>query len=149
VDRVYKMHRAWTHQDFGDQLPSEMFNERIVTCFIDDAFGIEARDKLNIDMITWECDYPHSDSTWPLAPETLGFYLDGVPDDEVAKITHENALRLFSFDPFRHVAKEQATVAGLRAQATDVDLGYRSSARLKKTGTSPVTVLDLASALPE
>ena len=25
VDRVYRMHRAWTHQDFGDKLPSEVF----------------------------------------------------------------------------------------------------------------------------
>ena len=148
VDRVYKMHRAWTHQDFGDKLPSEVFRERIVTCFIDDSFGIESRDKLNVDMITWECDYPHSDSTWPLAPETLGFHLDGVPDDEVAKITHENAMRIFSFDPFAHVSKEEATVAALRAQARDVDLGYRSSPRLKKEGTATVSVLDLASALP-
>ena len=42
VDRVYKQHRAWTHQDFGDRLPSEVFLERIVTCFIDDPFGIES-----------------------------------------------------------------------------------------------------------
>ena len=26
---------------------------------------------IGIDMITWECDYPHSDSTWPQSPETL------------------------------------------------------------------------------
>jgi hypothetical protein len=100
-------------------------------------------------MITWECDYPHSDSTWPLAPETVGVYLDDVPDDEVAKVTHENALRLFSFDAFAHLPKAEATVAALRAQATDVDLGYRSSERLRKTGTEAVTVLDLASALPK
>ena len=101
VDRVYKQHKAWTHQTFGDKLPSDVFLERIVTCFIDDAFGVESRDKLNLDMITWECDYPHSDSTWPLAPETLGIYLDGVPGDQVAKITHENAVRLFSSTPSR------------------------------------------------
>jgi hypothetical protein len=47
------------------------------------------------------------------------------------------------------VPREQATVAALRAQATDVDLGYRSSARLKKHGSDPVSVLDLASALPQ
>ena len=99
-------------------------------------------------MITWECDYPHSDSTWPLAPETVGFYLDGVPEEQVAKITHENALRIFSFDAFAHVPEGQATVAALRAEATDVDLGYRSSPRLKKEGTATVSVLDLASALP-
>src|SRR5437868_2425537 len=101
VDYVYRHHRAWTHQDFGGALPSEVFLERIVTCFIDDAFGVESRDKLNLDMITWECDYPHSDSTWPLAPETLSIYLDGVPGDQVAKITHENALRLFPSTPSR------------------------------------------------
>lgn len=63
VDYVYKHHRAWTKQDFGDRLPSEVFAERIVTCFIDDEFGVESRARLNIDMVTWECDYPHSDST--------------------------------------------------------------------------------------
>jgi predicted TIM-barrel fold metal-dependent hydrolase len=148
VDNVYKHHRAWTHQNFGDRLPSEVFRERVIACFIDDAFGIESREKLNVDMITWECDYPHSDSVWPVSPETLGSYLDGVPADQVAKITHENAIRLFSLDAFAHVPKGQATVGALRAQATDVDLGYRSSARLKKEGSDTVSVLNLASQLP-
>jgi Amidohydrolase len=67
VDRVYTMHRAWTHQDFGGKLPSEVFLDRIALCFIDDEFGVESRHKLNLDMVTWECDYPHSDSTWPLS----------------------------------------------------------------------------------
>ncbi len=31
-------------------------------------------------------------------------YLAGVPDDDVNKITHENAMRLFRFDPFAHRA---------------------------------------------
>lgn len=148
IDRVYTMHRAWTHQDFGDKLPSQVFLERIALCFVDDGFGVESRHKLNLDMVTWECDYPHSDSTWPLAPESLAGYLDGVPDDQVNKITHQNALRLYGFDMFTHLPKQQATVGALRAQARDVDLGYRSSARLKKTGTDTVTVLDLATKLP-
>jgi hypothetical protein len=148
VDRVYKQHRAWTHQDFGDLLPSELFRQRIVTCFIDDEFGVANRSRLNLDMVTWECDYPHSDSSWPLAPESLGRYLDGVPDRDAAKITHENALRLFSFDLFSHLPRDQATVGALRSRALDVDLGYRSSERLKKYGTAPVSVLDLARQLP-
>lgn len=148
IDSVYKNHRAWTHQNFGDRLPSEVFLERIVTCFIDDAFGIDSRDRLNVDMITWECDYPHSDSTWPTGPETLAAYLGAVSDEDIAKITHENALRIFSFDAFGRVPKEEVTVGALRAQATDVDLGYRSSARLKKEGTETVSVLTLVSGLP-
>ncbi|MGW0179070.1 amidohydrolase family protein [Nocardia sp. NPDC003345] len=148
VDRVYKMHRAWTHQDFGDRLPSEVFLERVALCFIDDGFGVENRGRLNLDMVAWECDYPHSDSTWPLAPESLAGYLDGVSDAEVDKITHENALRLYSFDMFRHLNKADVTVGALRARAGDVDLGFRSSERLKKTGTETVTVLNLAQQLP-
>ncbi|ADP81316.1 amidohydrolase family protein [Pseudofrankia inefficax] len=148
VDYVYKNHRGWTHQDFGDKLPSEVFLDRVVTCFIDDGFGVENRHRLNIDMITWECDFPHSDSTWPSSPEALGKYLGGVPDQEIAKITHENALRVFSFDLHKHLPGEQATVGALRALAADVDLGYRSSARLRKEGTEAVTMLDLARQLP-
>jgi hypothetical protein len=144
VDYVYAHHRAWTHQNFGDQLPSELFLERIITCFIDDAFGLENRHRLNLDLVTWECDYPHSDSTWPTSPERVAETLTGVPDDEVRKITHENALREFSFDAFAHVAPEQATVGALRAQATGVDLTPRSSERLKKHGDAIVSVMDLA-----
>lgn len=49
---------------------------------------------------------------------------------------------------FGQLPRQQATVGALRAQAADVDLGYRSSLRLKKTGTDTVTVLDLAAKLP-
>ncbi len=62
IDYVYQHHHAWTNQDFGDKLPSEVFNENVLTCFIDDAVGMEVRHHLNLDHIHWECDYPHSDS---------------------------------------------------------------------------------------
>jgi len=121
VDYVYSHHKAWTGQDFGDMLPSQVFSERIITCFIDDAFGVESRAKMNVDNICWECDYPHSDSTWPQAPEMAMKYLDGVSDADVNKITHENAIRLFQYDPFSVRPREKCTVAALRAEATDVD----------------------------
>ena len=131
-DYVFKHHHKWTHQDFGGRLPSDIFRENIITCFIDDAFGIANRHDVGIDSITWECDYPHSDSTWPLSPETVVESLQGVPEEDVNKITHQNAMRIFRFDPFKHRAPEQCTVAALRAEAADVDLGYRSSERLRK-----------------
>jgi len=146
-DYVYKHHSAWTHQDFGDLLPSELFRERMLTCFIDDNFGLANLSELNTDMVSWECDYPHSDSTWPISPETVGSSLEALSPEIVAKITHQNAMRVFDFDPFAHVPRADATVGALRAQASDVDLGYRSSARLKKEGTDTVSVLDLASKL--
>lgn len=146
-DYVYKHHKEWTGTDLG-MLPSELFHERIITCFIDDAAGLELRHHLNIDHITWECDYPHSDSTWPRSPELLHRTLGGVPDDEVRKITHENAMRLFSYDPFAHVAKGEATVGALRARASDVDVSERAvtGAAPRDPSEPPITVLTLASA---
>ncbi|MEY2473821.1 MAG: hypothetical protein QOK28_3150 [Actinomycetota bacterium] len=126
LDYVYNHHHQWTNQDFGGKLPSQVFNENILTCFIDDAVGIEVRHHLNIDSIMWECDYPHSDSTWPNAPEMAMKYLDGLPDDEINKITHLNAMNHFKFDAFKHIPREQCTVGALRAQATDVDTTPKS-----------------------
>jgi len=43
--------------------------------------------------------------------------LDGVPDDEINKITHGNAMRVFRYDPFANRPREEATVGALRAEA--------------------------------
>ncbi|WP_436790394.1 amidohydrolase family protein, partial [Yinghuangia sp. YIM S10712] len=128
VDRTYEMHATWTLQDFGGKLPSEVFREHFLTCFISDPIGVELRHRIGIDNIAWECDYPHSDSMWPGAPEEISTVMDqfAVPDADVAKMTHENAMRWYSFDPFKHVPREQATVGALRAQAKDHDVAIRS-----------------------
>jgi len=145
VDYVYKHHKEWTGTDLGGKLPSELFNERIITCFIDDAVGVENRHHLNLEHITWECDYPHSDSTWPHSPELLAPALAGVSDADINKITHENAIRLFSYDPFSHIPKEQCTVGALRAQATDVDVSERAvtGALPRDPSEPPITIMTI------
>jgi predicted TIM-barrel fold metal-dependent hydrolase len=124
IDNHYHHHSAWRGLDFGDKLPSQVFRERVVTCFIEDPTGIKLRHDIGIDTITWECDYPHSDSTWPTSPEKLGKDLAGVPDDEIDKITHLNAMRVYRFDPFSRRPREKCTVGALRAEASDVYTGY-------------------------
>src|SRR5579863_2717564 len=116
IDYNYEKHHRWTGQDFGDRRPSEVFNEHIITCFIDDHFGLASRDYLDMDKVCWECDYPHSDSTWPTAPETLLKQMDGMSQTDIDKVSHQNAMRLFSYDPFAHTPKEQCTVGALRAK---------------------------------
>jgi predicted TIM-barrel fold metal-dependent hydrolase len=131
VDRTFEMHRAWTLQDFGGRLPSEVFREHFLTCFISDPVGVQLRDTIGIDNIAWEADYPHSDSMWPTAPEELQavFTRFDVPDGDIAKMTHENAMRWYSFDPFAHIPRDQATVGALRrrAQGHDVSVMARST----------------------
>jgi predicted TIM-barrel fold metal-dependent hydrolase len=128
VDRTFEMHATWTLQDFGGKLPSEVFREHFLTCFISDPVGVRLRHDIGIDNICWECDYPHSDSMWPGAPEQLWQVLQDsqVPDEDIRKITHENAMRWYTFDPFAHIPREQATVGALRRQAEGHDVSIRS-----------------------
>jgi predicted TIM-barrel fold metal-dependent hydrolase len=126
VDRTYDMHHLWTGQDFGGKLPSEVFREHFLTCFISDPVGVQLRHLIGLDNIAWECDYPHSDSSWPNAPEELAAVAKDVPADELNKITHENAMRWYSFDPFTHRPKKQSTVGALRAEAGDHDVSIQS-----------------------
>jgi predicted TIM-barrel fold metal-dependent hydrolase len=144
VDYTYQHHHQWTNQDFGDKLPSQVFNEQILTCFIDDNVGVEVRHHLNIDHVHWECDYPHSDSTWPNAPEMAMKYLEGLPREEIDKITHLNAMRNFSYSPFDHIPREQCTVGALRAQASDVDTSLVAYGTGKFQDEGIVTTLTLA-----
>jgi len=133
IDYVHQHHHRWTLHDFPNgKKPSDVFREHIVTCFIDDAAGVRNRDLIGIDNITWECDYPHSDATWPRSPEILWESLDGVPDEDIHKITWENTTRHFQYDPFAHIPKERCTVGALRAQAKDVDLSLRVGGGGKK-----------------
>jgi hypothetical protein len=121
IDYVYERHRFWTHQQFGDMLPSQKARENFLFCFIDDKSGVRNRDVIGIDNITWECDYPHSDSSWPQSPEMLAKHFDDtVSDADINKMTHLNAMRWFNYDPFAHRPKERCTVAGLRAEADGV-----------------------------
>ncbi len=135
VDRTFAMHHAWTLQDFGGRLPSEVFREHFLTCFISDPVGVELRERIGIDNIAWEADYPHSDSMWPGAPEELGavFNQSVVPRRDVDKITHENAIRWYSFDPFTHVKREEATVAALRRRAAGHDVSVMARSTRTRT----------------
>ena len=139
VDRTYEMHSTWTGQDFGGKKPSEVFREHFLTCFISDPVGVELRNQIGIDNICWEADYPHSDSMWPGAPEQLSEVLEAnsVPDDEINKMTFENAMRWYHWDPFSHITREQATVGALRKAAEGHDVTIQAlSKREHSAGSS-------------
>ena len=113
VDYTYDHHHRWTRLDLGEgRLPSDIFRQHILSCFIDDASGIRNRDVIGIDNLSWEADFPHSDTTWPQSPEKLwdSFGHSSITDDEINKITHENAMRWFNYEPFKHIDREQCTV---------------------------------------
>jgi hypothetical protein len=61
---------------------------------------------------------------------------NSVPDDEVNKMTYENAMRWYHFDPFSHITKEQATVGALRKAAEGHDVSIQALNKHEHGGAS-------------
>jgi len=146
LDHSYRTHKAWTGSDFGSKMPSEVFLERVVLCYISDGVGVKLARDIGVDRITVEIDYPHSDANWPTAPEKLHaeFAETDLTDAEINKITYENAMKHFRYDPFSVRPREQCTVGALRAEAVGVDVEERSTttrARAERDGIVKITDL--------
>jgi hypothetical protein len=62
-------------------------------------------------------------------------YLGTLPDHEIDKITHLNAMRLFQYDPFVHIPRQDATAGALRRQAEGWDVAIRATAHLRPAMT--------------
>ncbi len=131
MDHSYKAHKAWTFADFGDKLPSQVFSEHVILCFIEDDFGARNAREIGTDHICIETDYPHSDAIWPDAPERLmqAWQLTDLTDHEINQMTHENAMQFFQFDPYAIRPREKCTVAALRAEAVGHDVSIVAKGR--------------------
>jgi predicted TIM-barrel fold metal-dependent hydrolase len=79
----------------GELTPSEAVKRNFWFCSIDDPTTMRVRDRIGVDHMMVESDYPHADSSWPDTQELLATRLRGLPHVEVEAITHVNAARLF------------------------------------------------------
>jgi predicted TIM-barrel fold metal-dependent hydrolase len=131
LDHTYTTHKAWTFSDFGDKLPSQVFMEHVILCFIEDDFGARNAREIGTSRICIETDYPHSDAIWPDAPERLmqAWAPTDLTDPEIDEMTHANAMRFFRFDPFSIRPREKCTVGALRAEAAGHDVSIQSKGR--------------------
>jgi predicted TIM-barrel fold metal-dependent hydrolase len=76
--------------------PSEVLARNFWFCTIDDPSTLDGViDRFGPDHVMVEVDYPHADSTWPDTQQLMHEHLGHLPGDVIAKLTHENAERLF------------------------------------------------------
>jgi predicted TIM-barrel fold metal-dependent hydrolase len=75
--------------------PTEVLLHNFWFCTIDDPSIWPVRDRIGVDHIMVEVDYPHADSTWPDTQRFLHDRLGGLPVEDVRRITHGNAASLF------------------------------------------------------
>lgn len=75
--------------------PSDVLRRNFWFCMIDDPSTISTLDKIGVDHVVAESDYPHGDGTWPDTQRVMERMLGGLPVEWIRKITHENAARLY------------------------------------------------------
>lgn len=82
----------------GDDDPCEVLLRNFWFSSLEDPAGFALRDRIGVENILVESDYPHPDSTWPNTQQVLREQFAALPADEVAKITYQNAEKLFRFE---------------------------------------------------
>lgn len=79
----------------GSLTPMDGLRRNFWFCTIDISSTIVLRDHIGVDHICIESDYPHADSTWPDTQALAAAGLAGLTDDEIRKLTWQNASELF------------------------------------------------------
>jgi hypothetical protein len=75
--------------------PSAVLRRNFWFCMIDDPSTISTLDKVGVDHVVAESDYPHGDGTWPDTQLVMQRMLGALPVAWIRKITHENAAKLY------------------------------------------------------
>jgi predicted TIM-barrel fold metal-dependent hydrolase len=77
----------------------QLFKDHVFGTFIEDHAGLRLLDVIGEDNVMLECDYPHSDSTWPDTIKLANGWLGDLPEEVQHKITIGNACRVYDFQP--------------------------------------------------
>ena len=80
---------------FGGMRPADVLRRNFWFCTIDDPSTIETRNAIGVDHVMLEVDYPHGDGTWPDTQAVIDRYWGHLPVDDLRKMTHQNAARLY------------------------------------------------------
>jgi len=99
ADKVWEDNRGWGGvADKVKRPPSEYYFSNVFGCFFDDPHGLANIDAVGEDNVTFETDYPHSDSTWPHTKKVAEDIMQGLTQVQVDKVCRGNAIRMLGLD---------------------------------------------------
>jgi predicted TIM-barrel fold metal-dependent hydrolase len=87
----HDMYGTWK----SELTPAEVMQRNFWFCAVEDPSAFVQRDRIGLEHILLESDYPHCDSTWPHTQETIRTEIGHLPADDIRKLTWENASRLY------------------------------------------------------
>ena len=100
ADDVWMQHRAWGGvKDKIPNPPSTYYYDHVYCCFFRDRHGLVSLDVVGEDNITFETDYPHTDSSWPDTKEIAENMFAGLTDEQIYKAVRGNAIRMLGLEP--------------------------------------------------
>ena len=96
ADDVWETHRGWSDsQRYCPEPPSTYYlRGQVYSCFFKDPVGVANIDRIGIDQVVFETDYPHSDSTWPHSRQAAAEQFGHLDDVSIRKIARSNAINL-------------------------------------------------------
>ncbi len=86
------MYGTW---DGIDITPAEVLKRNFYFCAVEDPTAFALRERIGVDHILLEEDYPHSDSLWPRTQSVIKQAIGGLPAADVRKFTWENASTIY------------------------------------------------------
>jgi len=100
ADDVWMEHRAWGGvKDVILEPPTTYYKDRVFGCFFRDRHGLESLHRIGEDQVTFETDYPHTDSTWPDTQKIFTEMVAHLDDETVYKIARGNAINMLRLSP--------------------------------------------------
>jgi len=91
----HDMYGTWTGTDLT---PAEVLKRNFWFCAVEDPSAFVQRERIGVENILLESDYPHCDSTWPNTQEVVRREIGDLPPEDVRRITWQNASELYRFD---------------------------------------------------
>jgi predicted TIM-barrel fold metal-dependent hydrolase len=99
IDDVWDTHRGWTNsQRYCPEPPSTYYYRQIHSCFFKDAVGVEMLDRVGLDNVMFETDYPHQDGTWPHSKQAAVQQFGHLDEAAIFKIARGNAIALLGLE---------------------------------------------------
>ena len=100
ADDVWAQHRAWGGvAEITPEPPSRFWQSNVYGCFFRDPHGVDNLYKIGVDTVTFETDYPHTDSTWPYSRKIFDEQTSNLSQEDRIKVMRGNAIRMLRLTP--------------------------------------------------
>jgi predicted TIM-barrel fold metal-dependent hydrolase len=111
LDTMWKANHRFMRMSHLEEPPSAYYRKHVYSCIFDDRVTLERLlDKVGVDRLCFETDYPHADSSWPHSKAVAQRNLAGLDDVSIRKIVRDNAIEMLRLDPTRWAASVRAAV---------------------------------------